>query len=95
MSDLDKKIKELEVANEAIDRDIKVLLESQKVTHEQIVHFLKDSSYFTQKNWESLGIERKKMEDKLQTSLDQVLNVKTKRQKLKSLQTQPHWLFVK
>jgi chromosome condensin MukBEF ATPase and DNA-binding subunit MukB len=91
----EKKIKELEIANENLDRDIDDLLASQKVTPEQLNVFVDNPTHFSTKNWQELLEEKKRLDEKLQVSLDQIVSPKKTKAKRQSLQTQPHWLFVK
>lgn len=91
--ELEKRISELDLQNEALDREIESLLAEQKVSSRQLTYFLSKASHFTDGNWERLQKEKKKVEEKLERDLK---NIKKKHRSRESLKTiQPNWLFVR
>lgn len=93
--DLDKKITELELSNEALEREVSVFLSEQNVTEEQLSQFVSNSANFQPLNWEQLQLEKKRLDDKLDRELKNVLNPLKVKKSRQSLNIQPNWLFVR
>ena len=91
----EKKIKELEIRNQKLDRDTFDLLEELKVTPEQLSLFLKESDNFTNSDWEKLQNEREKIDQKLQTELKSFHNPLKSKKTLREQNINNHWLFVR
>lgn len=91
----DLAIKELAIRIEALDRDVNDLLTQLSVSPDQLTTFIENQENFSDNNWKSLLEKRKALDEKLLKELLNVSNPKKRKEALKSLQVQPHWLFVR
>ena len=72
MTQNEKKLKELLLKNEALDREVSALLKEE--TLKKVAAYSQDKGNFSEEEWESLQKERKDFEVKLRRELDQVQN---------------------
>lgn len=94
--ELERKISELDIQNEVLNREIDSLLAEHNVSSSQISAFVSNSSHFSPLNWETLQKERKRLEDKLKRDLDNLISKKEHQKTRESLKTiQPNWLFIR
>jgi hypothetical protein len=93
--EVDRKIGELEIENEALDRSIRTLLAEHQVTEEQVAVYVSQRGNFKDQDWLTLQQERKRLDDKLKKELEAVVNPLKKKKSQKERHVQPHWLFVR
>lgn len=85
IADTERKINEMLLRTEQLDREIKELLAELQVTPQQLTALVSSKEHFTDKNWEQLLEQRQKLDEKLQQDLAQIRNPKLQKQKLQSL----------
>lgn len=90
-----KKLKEVGIQTERLDRTSQQLLKAFGVTSQELAEALSDPTRFTPEEWEELKIQKKKLDDKLKLEMSLVRDPRKVKSSLSSLQTQPHWLFVR
>lgn len=93
MTQNEKKLKELLLKNEALDREVSGLLKEE--TLQKVAAYSQDKGNFSDEEWDTLEKERKDFEVKLRRELDQVQNIKEKEKKQKERNVAPTWLFVR
>lgn len=91
-----KKMRELAIQREKLDREYNNLLKAVGVTHDQISTYIDNKDNFTQPIWERLQSEKKKLSEKLDLTTN---NLKDPKKVKKTYDergvVQPHWLFVR
>jgi len=95
LEDKNKKIKELAIRNENLDRETKAFLNELKVTPDQLTTFIEDKDNFTEENWKELHKERNKLDEKLQTEIKSIRNPLDVKKAYSERKIDTHWLFVK
>lgn len=90
-----KKIQEMELRIANLDEEVEELLESLKVSPEQLTAFLSNKENFTEENWNEVAKQKKELEEKLKRELDNVRNPIKSKKTYSSLHVQRHWLHVK
>lgn len=80
---------------DALDREVKGLLDELKVSPEQVQAYLSDPDNFTSENWESIQTERKALEERLKRELENIRNPAKTKKALEDRNVGRHWLFVK
>lgn len=94
--ELERKISELAIQNDALDGEIDSLLSEHNVSPSQLSTFLSNAAHFTPSNWETLQRERKLLDEKLKRELDQLISKKKQKKARDALRAiQPSWLFVR
>ena len=88
-------IQQLLIHMEGLDREIKELLSELQVTPQQLSAFVGNEQNFTQENWVELQKQRKSLDEKLNTSLLNVKDLRKTTKAHKERHVQNHWLFVK
>lgn len=91
----DTLLRQLLIRVDALDREIKMLLDELKITPEQVSTFLENPENFTPENWEELQTERKALDDKLKRELDNIRNPSKTKKAQTDRHVAPHWLYVK
>lgn len=95
LEDKNKKIQELSIRNESLDRETRKLLEELKVTPEQLTAFVSKKENFTENNWQELQKEKDKLDRKLETEISSIRNPNAVKKAYKSRKVDPRWLFVR
>lgn len=96
MIDHERKLKELEIQNESLDREISHFLAECNVTEKQLTTYVSSREYFTDSQWDTLQKERKKMDDALQLKLACIPKLsKKKKAEQEKIIVSPQWLFVR
>ena len=90
-----KKAKELAIRIETLDNQENELLKELKVTAEQLSKFIEKEDNFSEKNWLELKKEREKLEQKLTTEIENIIDPKKTIQAIKERKVENHWLFVR
>lgn len=86
---------ELVLRMDALDREYSALMAELEVTPQQISTFLGNPSNFTEEQWEALQNQRKMLDEKLTTDINNIRNpIKTKKAQAER-NVQNHWLFVR
>ena len=92
---IQKKIKELEIRNNKLDRDSIDLLTELKVSAEQLSQFIEDKENFSEKNWDQLQNQKKEIEQKLDTELNSVRNPLKSKETQKERNIDHRWLYIR
>lgn len=95
LEDKNKKITELSIRNESLDREMENLYKELKVTPEQLSSFIQKEENFTEKNWKEMQKEKEKLDQKLQTEIKSIRNPKEAKKAYSQRKINPQWLFVK
>lgn len=96
MTQHEKKIKELSIQTETLEREFNQFLNEMKVTREQIRKFVGSKEYFTEENWEEIQKQQKELDQKLLVQLRNIQNpLKTKKTMAERKDITPQWLYVK
>lgn len=95
LTDLERKLQELAIQNETLDREIEGLLAFAEVTEEQLSAFVNNPEHFNDQNWQKLVEEKKRIDSKLTRELNNILNPAKSQQKRSDLNVPRHWLQVR
>lgn len=91
-----KKMKEISVSLEQLDRDYQQLLKEIALTPQQLQEYIENSENFTPPIWEQLQNEKKMLDEKLDLELSRVRDpIKMKEKFAENGVVQQHWLFVR
>jgi hypothetical protein len=88
-------IQELSIRMEALNRDIHELLKELNVSPEQLTTFLENKDNFSDDNWHTIIEQRKILDEKLLKELQNISNPQKTKKTFKTMNVQPHWLFVR
>lgn len=88
-------IQEITIQIEALNRNINLLHDELQVSPEQLTTFIENKENFSEENWQNLIEQRKSLNEKLLKDLLNISNPKKRKDSLKSLNIQPHWLHVR
>lgn len=91
----DTALQQLLIRLDALDREVKVLLDELQVTPEQVNTFLANQDNFTPENWQELQDQRKTLDDKLKRDIDNIRNPSKTKKAQSDRHVQRHWLYVK
>ncbi|NGX43057.1 MAG: hypothetical protein K940chlam7_01348 [Chlamydiae bacterium] len=91
----EKKIKELAIKVETLDREAAELLEELNVTPEQLTAFIENKKNFTDQNWEELQDHRKTLDQKLKTELENIRNPRKTEKTYSEMKIDKQWIPVK
>ena len=91
----ESKIQELAIQIENLDRETAKLLSELDVTPEQLTSFIQKEKNFTEKNWEELQAEKKKLNEKLLRDLRSICDPRKTKKAYKDRKVDNRWLFVK
>jgi len=92
---LDKKIKEICIQTEKLDKDIKNYFKENDINPVEVALYLENKENFTDEEWEFIQETRKKLDENLNLNL---ANIKDPRKAKKSYNDRlvaPHWLYVR
>lgn len=81
----DRKLKQLEQENQELDDKFQSLLDEFELTEEKLHYYLSNREHFSDEEWETLTIERKKMETHLLLELKKKASTHSK-------EVQRHWI---
>lgn len=88
-------IQELNIRIEALDRDIKALLNELNVSPQQLSIFLENQNNFSGENWQTITEQRKALDEKLLRELMNISNPKKTQKTFKQRHVQSHWIYVR
>jgi len=92
----ERKLKELFLHLQRLDREYQTLLKELDTTPEQLQAFAENPDNFSPALWEELQNAKKELEEKLKLKLDNVCDAnKTKKTLSEKGKVQKHWLFVR
>ena len=91
----EKKIRELAIRLESLDKDTHSFLQELEVTPEQLTSFVSRKENFTEDNWESLQQQKKKLDEKLDIEIKNIRDPLKSKKALQSLNIAQHWLHVR
>lgn len=91
----EKRVQEIVIRMENLDRELDELFVDLKVTPEQLDTFISDKNNFTDENWEQLQNLRKVLEEKLQRELDNIRDPLKIKQTYSDRNVGRHWIFVR
>jgi hypothetical protein len=86
---------QLMIRVDALDREIKQLLDELQATPEQISTFLANRENFTPENWDELQQERKILDEKLKRDVENIRNPSKTQKAQADRHVARHWLYVK
>lgn len=91
-----QKMRELTIHLEKLDREYQQLLQDVDLSPDQIQTYMDDPANFSKPIWEKLQLEKKKLDEKLNLSLNNVKNTKKIEQTFSERGAiQRHWIFVR
>jgi len=91
----DSKIKEISIQIQNLNREEKALLDELKVTPEQLSTFIENKENFSEKNWDEIQSQKKKLDQKLLLELANIRNPSKTKKAFKERNIDNNWLFVK
>lgn len=92
----ERKLKEVLIRTESLDREAKELLSELKVTPQQLTAFVNNKEHFTEKNWQELLALRSQIDEQLRCQLAQIRNPKDLKEKRAGLQDiKLNWISVR
>ncbi|MBS4169833.1 Uncharacterized protein NEOC95_000551 [Neochlamydia sp. AcF95] len=91
----ERKMRELAIRLEKLDEDTHAFLEELEISPEQLTTFISQKENFTDSNWQELQQQKKQMDDKLETELNNIRNPLQSKQIFSSLNVARHWLYVR
>lgn len=91
----ERKINELSIKMDAVDREVHALLNELNVTPDQLTQFVHTEKNFAEEDWAKLQEEQQKMHTKLQVELQSIRNPKEMQKRYAERVVQNHWLFVR
>lgn len=91
----EKKLVEIDIENERLDQKIEAFYEEFEVNEQNLSTFLSQETNFCKENWETIQIEKKKMEEKLKSDLENIANPFRLKKVYKQRKVETHWLFVR
>lgn len=92
----EKKWLELEINLEKLDREYQELIKETELNPEDIHTFVSEATNFSEPIWERLQNEKKKLEEKLNRSLNMVTDAKKTKQTLSErAAVRQDWIFVR
>ncbi len=92
---IEKKSRELQIRNEALDLQSLELLNELKVTSKQLTQFIENRSNFSETNWSTLMEQRIRLEEMLQKDLENVRDPLKTKKTLAERHVGNHWMFVR
>lgn len=92
---LEKKIEELTIRQEALNREVSKLLKELEIRPEQLTTFVSKKDNFTEENWQQLQEAKSKLDEKLSRDLNSIRNPKETEKTYKERHVDQHWLFVR
>lgn len=91
----EKKIKELELQNEALLREVEKYYKELQFSPEQIEQFFNDPAHFTPEGWEAFQHHRKEIEADLQTKINSISDPRKAKKNYESRNLPSYALFVR
>lgn len=91
----EKKVQELAIRLENIEREVSELMNELKVTSEQVTIFINDQNNFTSENWQELQNQRQILEEKLQREIANIRDPQKMKKKQAERNIGQHWLYVR
>lgn len=92
----EKKIKELSIQTDTLEREFDQLLADLKVTREQIRVYIENKDHFTDDNWEEIEKQKQELDQKLLLQLKNIIDpLKAKKSLQERKDVKPQWLFVR
>lgn len=89
-----KKLAELEILNQSLDREVDTMLQELKVTPAQLSAFLEKKEHFTDENWTMLELQRKNLDEKLERNLSNIPDSTKLKKTLTELRAAASWVRV-
>lgn len=92
----EKRIRELSIQIENLDKKIEDLYKELKLTPEQVNVFIENRSYHSDQAWEAIQKERQAINEKLRKELSNIIDPLKQKQKYSQMSVQQqHWLYVR
>jgi len=95
LDEIKKKILELEIQNESLDRATAALLEELEINSEQLTAFISDENNFSKKSWRTLQKEKNQIEEEFERGIVNIRNPANIRKAYSDIKAASHWLFVR
>ncbi len=90
-----KKLKELLLRIEKIDRDIEVFLHEQCIDSQEVVTRMNNRGNFTSKEVEEIEAAGKILNETLGINLSNIIDPRKTKKTYKERVVQPHWIYVR
>lgn len=92
----EKKIKELSIQTDTLEREFDQLLADLKVTREQLRSYIANKDYFSEQDWVEMEKQKQELDQKLLLQLKNIVDpLKAKKSLHERKDVKPQWLFVK
>lgn len=92
----EKKIRELSIQTDTLEREFDQLLNDLKVTRDQLRIYIENKDYFSDKDWEEIERQKQELDHKLLLQLKNIVDpLKAKKSLQERKDIQPQWLFVR
>ncbi len=92
----EKKIKELSIQTETLEREFSQLLADLNVTRDQLRVYVENKSHFSDTDWEEMEKRKQELDQKLLLQLRSIVDPLKSRKALQGQKDiKPQWLFVK
>jgi DNA-binding transcriptional MerR regulator len=75
-TDMDQQLKKLEIEIEAMQKESQEHLEEVGLSIEEIGEYIENPNNFSKKTWETLQFHLRRLDEKLETDLQQIANPK-------------------
>jgi archaellum component FlaC len=91
----DRSTQELLLRIDALDREVKGLMDELDICPKTINTYLSNPDNFSKENWEELQKQRQMLDEKLVTDIENIRNPIKQKKKQDERVIQNHWLFVR
>ena len=96
ISRTEKKLTELSIQTDRLHQDYLNLVNELGLTSAELRHFIENRENFDSSMWDLLEAEKRKLDEKLNLELNNVIDVnKTKQTMSEKGKVQQHWLFIR
>lgn len=92
---LDKKIKEMCIQSEKLDRDIENYFKENNINPVEVALYLENKENFSDEEWEQIQEIRKTLDEKLNLNLANIKDPRKAKKSYNDRLVQPHWLYVR
>ena len=90
-----RRIQELELENEALNREIDGFLEEVGVSSQQISDYVHNQDNFSKEEWQRLQACSSDLEQKLQQKLENIADPRKNKKNYDERNIPQHWVFVR
>ncbi|MBB64963.1 MAG: hypothetical protein CMO81_07845 [Waddliaceae bacterium] len=90
--EIDKRIKELEIQNETLNKEMEEFERSLGIQFDQLASYAKDKENFTSEEWVFMEEYEKSLERKISCALENVIDKRKVEKARESLNIGQHWI---